>query len=72
MEDLKAKLTGVMNGQLSGEDIGLRSMDISPITHLKVEIDKQNLKAEQFQLSQSHSCRFSAVTNSQRHSKAIM
>ena len=48
MEDLEAKFRGVMNGKLSGEDIGLRSVEISPVSHLEVKIDKENLKVEQF------------------------
>ena len=51
MEDLEEKLRGVMNGKLSGEDIGVRSVEILPVSHLKVRIDKENLKAEQCLLS---------------------
>ena len=48
MEDLEEKLRGVMNGKLSGEDIGLQSVEILPVSHLRVRIDKENLKAERF------------------------
>ena len=51
MEDLEEKLRGVMNGRLRGEDVGVRSVEISPVPNLKVRIDKENLKAEQFRLS---------------------